>query len=65
MFGSIGTGRTIPSASIPYAQPRSSGGTSAMAFGAITPTPPTFIPLTDDLINPPTTTGKKKTTGTA
>ena len=65
LFGITGTGKTVPAASIPYAQPRTSAGTSAITFGAVTPTtPPTFIPLTDDLTSPPTT-GKKKTTGTA
>ena len=61
-FGIAGTGQTVPTASIPYAQPRSSATTGAFRFGAATPAPPTFLSLTVDLTGP---TAKKKTTGTA
>ena len=60
-FGITGTGQTVPTASIPYAQPRSSATTNAFRFGAVTPTPPTFIPFIDDWTNPT----KKKSSGTA
>ena len=54
-FGAAGTGQTVPAGSIPYAQPSILTGLSVSSRSVAV-----NIPLTEEVLSPPTTTSTKK-----